>query len=377
MSFAQFLKDSGKYKSEADIFREAERRTNVSMVDYAPTERPMIFDKLGSAGNFLNTLQTYSWNFYNQQSYFWREAKNGNPAPLMANLAFLYLVAGAQGIPGFEDAYKLMMEIKDNLPAKVWKKVQENEFLRDPKLWLLKNAGTSSVYGYLSDKTGLGLTSRVSAPSGGQMLTSPAGPPVDLAKQVMSAGKAIADPTNTTKVAQAAMNILPPGLVGAVETSPMMEGHTYNKRPDQGVNTYMRSTKLEDRSGLVNRTPDDEALRKFGLRSTKEVIERDVNYANKRDADAAREHSRELPNKFYDAVRRGDKEDAAEYYKTYVFITGKGITRESFNRQIEQEFFTDTERAAKNAKSNVQSLLNLKRSREIFEAIKKANNDDE
>jgi hypothetical protein len=76
-------------------------------------------------------------------------------------------------------------------------------------------------------------------------------------------------------------------------------------------------------------------------------------------------------------VRRGDKEDAAEYYKTYVFITGKGITRESFNRQIEQEFFTDTERAAKNAKSNVQSLLNLKRSREIFEAIKKANNDDE
>lgn len=372
MTLAQFLKDSGKYKTDLDVFREAERRTNVSMVDYAQTERPMVFAKLGSAGNFLNTLQTYSFNYYNQASYFTREAFKGNVLPVLAFLGVQYLLAGAMGAPGVEDIYKSYMAVKDMVPAKTWKNMQDNEFLREPKLWLLKNGGTDAVYGYLADKSGIGLTSRLAAPSGGQMLTSPAGPVMDIGKQIGSAASLAMDPTNQTKQAQAAMNIIPTGLQGRLETSDMMEGITHNTKPD-GTKTYVRPTKLEDREGLVDRTPEDEAKRKWGFRSTKEVIERDVNYANKRDSVTAQRHAQDLPNKFYDAVRRHDEEDAADYYKTYVYITGKGISNKSFETQLEQEYLTDSQRAAVGAKGNVQNLVNLKRSKEIFDKIKREN----
>lgn len=369
MTMAQFLKDSGRFKNEMDIFREAERRTNVAMVDYASQERPMIFDKLGFIGNFLNTLQTYAWNFYNQYSYFVREAKKGNVAPLLTALGVQYMIAGAMGLPGFEDAHKLYMALKDMLPARAWAKVQDNEFLREPKLWLLKNAGTDAVYGYLSDKSGVGIASRVAAPSAGQMLTSPAGPITDIAKQISSVGNAVMNPNQTT-AAQAAMNVAPTGVQGMLETAPFMEGITYNQRPD-GTKTYMRPTKLEDRSGLVNRTPQDETLRRLGMRSTKEVIERDVNYANKRDSDAAREKTTSLTNAFYDAVRRGNLNDAKDYYKTYVFINGQGISQEQFNKQIEQEFLTDWERSTTSPKKSIMALQNIKRAKDIFEQVSK------
>lgn len=375
MAMSQFLKDSGKFKNELDLFKEAEKRTNVAMVDYAQTERPMIFNKLGTAGNFLNTLQTYSWNFYNQQAYYVREASKGNYMPLVTALAVQYMVAGAMGIPGFEDGHSLWMKIKDALPAREWAKVQQNEFLAEPKLWMLKNLGSSSVYGYLSDKSGIGLTTRVAAPAAGQMLQSPAGPITDIGRQ-LGAGVSLAlDPTNSTKQAQAAMLSTPTGLQGLLETAPFMEGHTWNNRLNQETGEvekiYNRPTKLAEREGLVTRTPRDEAVRRFGLRTQDEVIKRDVGYATKRDTVAAASKARDIPTAFYDAVRRNNMEDAKEYYKTYTFLTGKKLSREAMVTQIKQEFMTDIERQQVGAKKSVQALLNVKRMEEVFDAIEK------
>jgi hypothetical protein len=376
MMYAQFLKDSGKFTNEADLFREAEARTNVSMVDYASTERPMVFSKLGFVGNFLNTLQTYSWNFYNQFSYFAREAKRGNYMPMVTFLTTMYMVAGAQGIPGAEDLYKLLMKSKEWLPAGAWKQVQDNEFLADPKLWLLKNAGSSTVYGYLSDKTGLGLTTRVAAPSAGQMLQSPAGPVTDIAKQIGSAASAVADPTNATKWGQVAMNSAPPGLQGLLETAPFMEGITHNKRQTQDGGTetiYNRPTRLAEREGLLVRTPDEETARKWGLRKQSEIVKRDVGYATKRDTMQANEHAKNLPDAFYDAVRRSDTKKAVEYAQTYTYITGKKFTQEQFESRMEKEFMTDIERQSKNAKRSVQAIINIKRMQEVLDAVEKEN----
>lgn len=371
-TIAQFLKDTGKFKDEATLFREAERRTNMSMVDYAATERPMVFSKLGSAGNFLNTLQTYGWNYYNQLSYFAREAGKGNVLPLMASLGMQYALAGAMGAPGVEDLYKAYMQLRDALPANMFKKVHDNEFFNDPKLWLLKNGGVDAVYGWLSDKTGLGMTTRLAAPGIGSMLQSPVGPATDIAKQALSAGKAAMDP-NSTNLAQAGMNSAPAGLQGLLETAPFMEGHTYNTRINEqtGERTTvpMRTTKLGERSGLIERNANDEAIRKWGLRSTREMAQRDVNYGLKRDEDVIKDKTKELSDKFYDAVRRNDKDKAQEYLDTYVYFTGKKITQQQFNQQIEQEFLTDYER--KSGKKTLASLQHMKRAKELFEIIER------
>lgn len=383
MSMAQYLKDTGKFKTELDVFREAERRTNIAMVDYASSERPMIFSKLGTAGNMLNTLQTFSWNYMNQMKYFWNESTKGNFAPLLGFIGMQYLVAGTMGVPGVEDMYQAWMKSKDMLPPNVWRKMQSNDFLSDPKLYLLEHGGTSATYGYLSDKTGLGMTSRLAAPSGGQMLTSPAGPIMDIGKQIGSVASLAMDPMDKTKQAQAAMDVAPTGVKGLLETAPFMENHTFvNRHNDdtgQTQRVYGRTTKLEERTGLLTRTPEEENMRKwgFGLRKQTEVVKRDVNYSTKRMTDAAEQKANDIPTALYDAIRNGDKKEANEYFKTYIYITGEAPPDDMIEKRAINEYRTDTERQKMNAsaKQNVMALQNVKRMKDLFDALAKENKD--
>lgn len=374
MTFAQYLKDSGKFKDEASLFRMAEERTNVAMVDYASTERPMVFSKMGTAGNFLNTLQTYSFNFYNQYKYFYNEALKGNPLPLMTALTVQTAVAGVMGAPGAEDLYKGYMMLKDNvLSAKQWAKAHSNPFFSDPKLWALENWGQSTVYGAVSDKSGLGLSSRIVAPSATAAVQSPLGPITDIGKQIGNLGSAILDPTNTDKWAQSAMSSAPVGLAGLLETSGMMEGKTYEKRPD-GTRVYGRNTDIADHRGEYSRTPEQDKLRKYGmgLRSQEEVVKRDVAYSTNRADKAAREHATGLVDSFYSAVKRSDMDKAKELFETYTYLTGKKISKEQFMGQVKENYLTAIEKAQTGPKT-VKRMQDIARMEALFDKLDKDN----
>lgn len=366
MTYVQHLKDSGKFSDDIKLFQKAEELVNKSMVDYRETEKPLMFGKLGTAGNFLNTLQTFPISFYNQWNFYAREAAKGNPGPFIVALLLQGTIAGAMGVPYAEDAYKLYMTLKDMLPAKEWIKAQENEFTADPKMWAVKNFGQASVYGILSDKTGVGMTSRIAAPGMGAMLQSPIGPITDIAKQVGNVTKAALDPTNTTKVGQAAMSVAPVGLQGALETSEMMEGTTYNRTP-QG-NNYLRSSNLEDRKGGYTRTPEEESLRRWGFRSQKEVVTRDMLYSANRATQTARSKSQELPDKFYDALRRGDFDKAKEITQVYTQITGKAMDVRQIEAQVREEYFTAVQ-TAKNSAKSLQAMKNIKRLDDLLKEL--------
>jgi hypothetical protein len=368
MTFAQYLKDSGKFKKEADIFQKAEELTNTAMVDYRATERPMIFSKFGSAGNFLNTLQTFGFNYYNQWSYFLRQAGKGNFMPLLAMMAVQYAVAGAMGAPGFEDMHKLYMWMKDQLPAGQWMKLQESDFWSDPKLWMVENFGESSVYGVLSDQSGVGLTSRVSAPQVGQMLQSPVGPAVDIAGQVGALGSAVMDPTNTSKWGNVAMKSMPTGLQGLVETAPFMEGITHEARPN-GTQLSKRLSDVTDHRGIYERSSGEVTLRKFGLRSQDEQAVRDATYSLDRAEKAARQKSVGLVDGFYDAVKRGDVEKAKSLNEVYVKLTGKNISNEQLENQMKDNYLTQIQKSQTAAKS-LQALKNAKRMERVLQEIR-------
>lgn len=372
MTFVQFMKDSGKFRNDMEIFQKADELTNAALVDYRAGEKPMVFNKLGTMGDFLNTLQTYPMNWYNQWNYFGRQAAKGNVTPFLSALMLQYAVAGAMGIPGFEDMTKLWDVVKNNLiPTSTYAKYRDNDFFVDPKMWMVKNFGDSSVYGWLSDKSGIGLTSRVNAPGAGQMLTSPAGPITDIYKQGKNWVDAVAN-HNSTSLAQAAMSSVPPGLQGLLEQAPFMEGKTFDVRqgPDgKPQRVYQRPGNIASHTGVVTRTPQEETLRNFGLRSQRETVERELGYRVHDQQMVDADKIKKIPEGIYDAAKRGDKESVRDLYEAYIKLTGKEPSPELFDAQVKQNFMTSFERAATAAKS-VTQLKDVARMKSILEEVR-------
>lgn len=358
-TYAQMLKDSGQFTSKRQLFQAAEERANASMVDYRQTERPLAFGKAGTAGSIASTLQTYPMNYYNQQAYFLKEMANGNYLPMLTSLMVQYAAAGAMGLPYLDDIYKAYMYVKDHaLSAEQWLKLEDGEFARDPKMWLMDTFGKSAVYGALSETTGLGLTSRLSAPGAGEMIQAPGGPVADVAKQVYSAGKAIVNPTKEN-TAQAIMNILPSGVQGAFEMSPWMEGITYQTTP-RGKGVYAASN-IGEKDIRYTRTPEEESLRRWtSMKSAKEQAERDIVYSTKAKQQLNKEKSSELVDKAVIAFIDKNTKDELKYRQLYAKLTGKDIAADSVYQAAISKLLDDR-----------QNIINKSKSpRDIIEAVR-------
>jgi hypothetical protein len=356
MMFVNMLKDSKKFKgNETALFQKAEQLTNASMVDYRSGERPMMFSKLGIAGDALNTLQTFPMNLYNQYRYFGTEALRGNPMPLVALLATQMFMAGAQGIPGFNDMDKLWGVIKESLPDSAWAKVKDF----DPKVWAIDNLGEAAVYGAVSTLSGVNMTSRLSAPGISDMAVSPAAPVMDLAKQAGSVAQAAVDPTNMEKVAQATRNVFPTGTQGFLETVPF-KGQNAIPRED-GTTLYKKATDLEDRQGRYARTPQEEKLRTLGLRSQREAFVTDLEYKASQTQKQTTERSKGMIEKYYSALRRGDDKKLAELQKIYTELNGVPISDQALETQLLEEYTTTLERSGITAGKKLEATKGLSR----------------
>jgi hypothetical protein len=369
MTATQFLKDTGKFKRDMDLFQKAEDYVNAGMVDYRQQERPLAFSKAGGTGNALNTLQNYPINWYNQFNLFAKEAVRGNPAPFVAFLATQYAIAGAMGIPGFNDVDKLYQFLKNNVISKyptAYAKVAESEFWTDPKMWMVKHFGESAVYGLLSSESGLGLTSRLNTPGVIDMIQAPGGPAVDLAKQGINAVKAVTNPSRDN-IAQSAMSSSPTGAQGLVENLPQFEGSTFEKTPDGGK-LAMSPGNIGAHKAIYKRDDADTTARMFGFRTQKEAVSREIGYRLAQDNATGAEVIHSIPNKFYAALKNGDKDAAKDYYSAYAKLSGTEITQAQLEREIMENFVPTIDRATTAAKT-VNAIKNVVRARELFNQI--------
>ena len=375
-AYCIMLKESGKFTDMNELFQKAEDYVNLSMVDYRTSEKPMLFPKLGTAGSLLNTLQTYPVSYYNQFAHMTKYMVDGFKAgkpqaalPLVAMLFMQYQLAGAMGAPIANDAYKLYMWAKDQLPAKEWQKLQENSLASDPKLWLMENAGNASVYGNLSEQTGLGLSAKVAAPSPSEMFQSPIGPIVDVAKQAGKWAKVAADPTNVTKIVEAARASAFPVAQGLIETNPWGEGITYNTRAD-GTKVYLKPTDLSKKEGQFARTPKEESIRRWGLRPQSEVKLGETLYDLAHQETVGQEKTKSVVDAYYKAAREGDVAEARELSSLYVRMTGKEINDSQMTNQVKQEFLTSLEKAQTSPAMTLQQLQNISRLQNVLEKTK-------
>jgi hypothetical protein len=365
MTYVHMLKFANKHVNDLALFREAEELTNASMGDYRAGERAMIFSKMGSIGNIANILQTYPINFYNQYSWAAREASRKNPVPLFAMLGTHYAIAGLMGIPGFQDIDKLWNWTKDKLASHspdMWNKVKDWDL---KQLALNSPMGESGLYGLASVNSGISLTSRAAAPAGSEMLVNPAAPYVDFGEQALSVGKAVAQPDQQT-AAQAALNVAPVGLQGMLETG-LLRDQTSVQRPDGRL--YGKTRDLASREGMIVRSPEEEKLRAFGLKSQRETLERDQAYYLSSKNAQAKKVAAVLPDKAWNAIRKGDKEKAAEYIKLYVELTGKPMTTDMFQQRAIDEYTTAAEKAQIKSKT-LPGLQALKQMKELLNASK-------
>jgi hypothetical protein len=377
MSYAEFLRSSGKFSRAEwpEMFRLAEEYTNMSMVDYRQSEQAMVYAKGGTVGSALNVLQTYPVSVWNQYGLALREGLKGSPLPLVMMLGTHYLLAGLSGVPGLDSLDKLYKLVKDNIVStEMWNDMNKSSFWKDPKVWALEQIGSAGVYGKLSDATGVNWSSRTSMPGVESMVSAPGGAALNLGEQAVALGKAVLDPTNSTKWAQSGMLSVPTGLQGLLEQADIMKDHTWVTNPKTGEKVYLKNTDLAAREGRYVRTPEEEAIRAKGLRSQKEVLTRDLMYSISNNDKVGKKRAGELPDKIYDAIRRGDQEKAKTLVELYVDIgkdpNAASTLQQSLERAAQNEFTTTEQKAAIGIKDSINRAVNFARARKILEEVK-------
>lgn len=367
-SYVDMLKQSGKYKGDdMALFQHADELVSMSMVDYRQGERPMMFQKMGTFGNLANTLQTYPISFYNQWIYFAKEAKKGNMAPIMMATALQGSLAGLMGLPFVSDLDKLYQNLKSFLTPKQWAAIKGTP-LEDPKLWLMSQpGGLELVNGLLSSKTGVAMTSRVAAPSFAEMAQAPVGPLQDIGRQIGDVASLAMDPLDPTKQAQAAMSVSPVATQGLVEQK-MFPEQTGTQKPD-GSRAVFNARELEKRDQVYTRTPADQDIRNWGVRSNQEVVSKEAKYRTDRLEQITKEKTSAVASKLYAALRTGDREKAHAMLELMVELSGKAYTPAQLKAQIKAEFMTAEMRKMAGAKTPA-ALARLKLMQEVLDRVR-------
>ena len=107
--WAHTLKDSGM--STKDALGTAENLTRAALVDYRPSERPLVYGKMGMMGDIASTLTRFKMNQISQHQMFGKQALGGNFTPMAALLTSSIAFAGISGLMGFNYADKMYQEI--------------------------------------------------------------------------------------------------------------------------------------------------------------------------------------------------------------------------------------------------------------------------
>jgi len=106
-------------------------------------------------------------------------------------------------------------------------------------------------------------------------------------------------------------------------------------------------------------------MRQFGIRSQKEVVTNDLNYANNKAKTTMKDRSGYIGDKYYDAARRGNKKKASELYDLYRELTGKDMPE--MDTRSKGEFMTDLEKNIDKNQNSARMLLNAARTQQILQ----------
>lgn len=157
MAFFNMIKESpeGSKLPIKDVLEITKNLTQYTMVDYNSWQRPQLYANLGLAGSFLGTFRTFQHaNIGQMRALAAGDAKSKRGLLVMA--AMLFVMAGAGGFPGVEEA-----DIFTKMLRKASASLGGPSDFRSPREFILDQGGTVAV-GAMSQWAGVDLSSKYS-----------------------------------------------------------------------------------------------------------------------------------------------------------------------------------------------------------------------
>lgn len=279
LSFVDMLHSAGVPTERA--LPIAENMTQLSMIDYHQWERPQMYAKMGTVGQFAGGLTTFKHGFVGMQGKLGKELGRDanvirNAAPIGISAGAAVALAGITGMPFYDELDNLFGEISDKF-------MDERKNIRDT---VLSNLPEWANSGAIANASGVGIQSKFSSAN-----MVPDTVPKALSPQLDALGKIVMDAVDVARYgddqawANLMMDISPSTFKGLVEDTMLTDetGLVHNR----------------NMQGTVERSPEDRALRKWtGLRPHNEVLEAEKNYKARTAVKADEEAKNKLSARF-------------------------------------------------------------------------------
>lgn len=364
VAFAHHLMDGGKL-SEADAFKKAEDFTNHSLTSMRRADKPLIVDKLGTAGNLGYVFKSYLFNEYNQLSQFAGLARKGNTTPLLAHLGLLFTLGGALALPGVNEmdgAYDLWKTAMANTQGEHTAGYKPDIGVKGA---ILRDLPTWASIGTASDVTGTNLGTRFSTQVADlRNPLSDVAVPIQEGKELMSFKDWAIDPTMRNAMQAAHANIGSTGK-GMMETHlnayKNINPNTPDGRNPNGTQSYRKSSDINDVSTDYKRTPSDEAKRSLGMYSDQEYKTKQIRYANEKESERIDTAYNKMMKLAVSAGVAGDAPRAKIFAQKALELDPDGA---KFNKKLNQSLIdmgTTPEERDKMKASNILELRKVQR----------------
>ena len=368
MSFVHHLNESGKFKSDMEVFQRAKELTDRSVTSFRSVDRPMIVNKLGATGNLAYTFKSFLFNEFNQLGqlsrnaarYFESGGKDGAISPLAIHLASIGLVGGMLSVPLVNEMDGMWNLFKDfvaeHAPGQ-YNIVKGNGL----KASIIEHLPDFASYGGASAMLGTALQSRLSMD-----VIDPEHPFKNMfpltqdIKEAVTGTAALTDPNKST-VTQAIYTQMPSLIKGQMETHmPIFHGVD---RGD-GTSTAMNPNRLEQHDSLDHlRTKGDWNQRKYGMTSLAEAKDIQTRYSNTAETKRIGTALDVMGTKIYDAIKRGDDAGKEKWINKYLELNpDRNALAESVTKNVKEENLTPSERELK-AQMTVRQLYDFMRLR--------------
>lgn len=157
--FYSFVKMLEKSVPKDRLYDVAYNATQTAMIDYSLAERPMMYQKLGTAGQLAGSLQTFKHGYMSQQGRLYKDAAKGiatgkfqDALPAAMSGVIALSLAGIMGIPFYQEI--------DELVKKITSMYGEQKNIEQT---VLPNMDEWQKRGLLSAESGINFQSRLSA----------------------------------------------------------------------------------------------------------------------------------------------------------------------------------------------------------------------
>lgn len=269
--FVHLLHENGM-SIENGLFETAHNLTDMAMNNYSRTDRPMVYDAMGSLGEVASNLSSYKHNELSRVAMFAREALKGNAKPLAVHLLTGIVYTGIKGTIAYNAVDWLTKEISAYFghPISITKALMElSEGLHTGHVL---SHGAFSLLGVdMSNRLGLNDALTPNLFPGGSKLADIAG----------AAYTAVKD-HNEASVKQLIHEASPGIATGPEELAWFSKGNLGSRKSDL--------------SGAVYRTPGDKVAKALGFTGIHEAVEKQKLYENKWINDAYTQRRQEVAN---------------------------------------------------------------------------------